>query len=85
MNHSRIAMDELYAHELGHVLGFHHPENTTDADEMSVSGYNGRAGFSRREQIHMRHAYAHGRGWRGNDGRHLEGPRRTRRPVWIVD
>lgn len=85
MNHSRIAMDELYAHELGHVLGFYHPENAADADEMSVGGYNGYAGFSRREQIHMRHAYAHGRGWRGNDGRHLEGPRRTRRPVWIVD
>ena len=76
---------ELFAHELGHTLGFRHPDSNDDRDEMHQRSYNGRAGFSRREQIHMRHAFAHGRGYRGIDGRHLEGPRRPRRLEWVYD
>ena len=47
--------------------------------------YNGHAGFSRREQRHMQHAYLHGRGYRGRDERHVEGPRQRRGWVWVID
>lgn len=85
-NYTLTAMDELYAHELGHVLGFWHPDTRDNRDEMGSDSYDGRAGFSAREQRYMRHAYAHGRGWRGSGGRHIERPDRGgRRPRWIVD
>lgn len=82
-------MRELYAHELGHTLGFRHPDSTDRRDEMISKpadlAYNGHAGFSRREQRHMQHAYLHGRGYRGRDERHVEGRRRHREWVWVID
>ena len=83
---------EAFAHELGHTLGFRHPDTRDRQDEMCGVPYcprnhrsDGHAGYSEREQRHMRHAFAHGRGYRGVDGLHLEGPRRPRRLEWVYD
>ena len=85
-------MREAFAHELGHTLGFDHPDSTDDRDEMGgapyrrYGSYDGHAGNSAREQWHMRHAYQHGRGWRGKDRRHVAAPGRpSGAPVWVVD
>ena len=83
--YTRIQGDELFVHELGHTLGFSHPDGGTSSDEMSSGSYNGRAGFSGREQDYMQHAYKHGRGFRLVGGRHVEGPPRPAEPVWIID
>ena len=82
--YTRTDVRELFAHELGHALGFRHPDGNRH-DEMTPGSYDGHVGYSRRERDHMRHAFAHDRGWRGEDGRHVDGPRRPRRPIVIYD
>ena len=82
-----LSMRELWVHELGHTLGFRHPDTRDPRDEMGATedNYDRHAGFSAREIRHMRHAYAHGPGYRGAGGLHVEGPRRPRRLEWVID
>ena len=84
-NYDLLSMRELWVHELGHTLGFRHPDSRDQRDEMASRTYDRYVGFSAREQRHMRHAYAHGPGYRGAGGLHVEGPRRPRRLEWVID
>ena len=51
---------EVFAHELGHALGFFHVADRTAI--MTTDGLTGRASFTEREQYHAQLAYEVGRG-----------------------
>lgn len=67
---SELEFRELYAHEIGHALGFYHVSRAGNIMKPSTLGHT-TGTFSSIEIRHMRHAYRHGRGWFAQDDRHF--------------